>query len=115
MRNELTRFELERISTGLAMDAGYRASAYPPRVPGPAAWSQDYGPQRRRPAVEPARSHDGLGWGGDGAGRDRGQDRVDDPRSFPGQALWQQVMAALCPGTRVFCVCLAIATFIVVV
>ena len=111
----MTDAQLSRVAAELAMDAGYRASAYPPRVPGPAAWSQDYGPQRRRPAVEPARSHDGLGWGGDGAGRDRGQDRVDDHRSFPGQALWQRVMAALCPGTRVFCVCLAIATFIVVV
>ena len=111
----MTDARLSRIAAELAMDAGYREAVASPRMSRPNSWGKDYSPQRRRPSVDAARSHDGLGWGGDGAGGDLRQDRVDRARSFPGQALWRSVKASLCPGTMVFVVCLAIATFIVLV
>ena len=51
-----------------------------PRVPGPAAWSQDYGPQRRRPGgtCDLMMASAGMAM----VLSDRGQDRMDDPRNF---------------------------------
>lgn len=108
---------LSRVASALAyeMDAGRGKPLREPPGANSTPWSQDYGQGRRTPDVGAQTLHGGGSWHSDGAGGDLGQGRVVHAWSFPGQALWRTMMAALCPGTRVFVVCLAIATFIVVV
>ena len=98
----MTDAQLSRVAAELAMDAGYRASAYPPRVPGPAAWSQDYGPKDDGRRWNPrdlmmasagvvmvlAAIADKIGW--------------TTLAASPGPSSMAAVMAALCPGTRCF-------------
>ena len=116
MRNELTRFELERISTGLALEIGGRASSNLARNQSSrSSWEEDYGQSRSLPWMASTRLSGGGSWNSDGDSSPVRKDRVDRARGFPGQALWRSVKASLCPGTMVFVVCLAIATFIVLV
>jgi len=108
---------------GLARAAAELALALPgrmaPHAPGRESFQRDYGQGRRTPQVVGARLADD--WRGDyprarspvgEVGPDRRRDRLSQGAR---PSLWQQVMAALCPGTRVFIACLAVATFIVVV
>lgn len=116
MRNELTRFELERISTGLALEIGGRASSHLARNKSPrSSWEEDYGQSRSLPWMGTAGLSGGGSWHSDGDGGPDRKDGVAYGDRRPRQTLWRRMMMALCPGTRVFVVCLAVATFIAVV
>lgn len=111
----MTDARLAGVAAALAMDVERRATHYLPPGTGPGAWQQDYGPQRRASAMGTAGLSGGGSWHSDGdSGPDR-KDGVDDRDRRSRQTLWRQMMMALCPGTRVFVVCLAVATFIAVV
>lgn len=80
------------------------------------SWQADYGPGRFSQAVNNAtRLDDGISRRGDGDSGSIGKDRLDARDSWSGKALWREMMATLCSGTKVFAVCLGIVAFIAVV
>lgn len=104
---------------GLARAAAELALVLPGRMASDAArgdgFLRDYGQGRRTPNLGATRLSGGGSWHSDGDGGPDRKDGVDYGDRRPRQTLWRQMMMALCPGTRVFVVCLAVATFIAVV
>lgn len=101
-----------RAAAALALELPNRMAGYAPRREG---FLRDYGQGRQTPNVASTRLSGGGSWNSDGYSSPVRKDRLDRARGFPGQALWRSVKASLCPGTMVFVVCLAIATFIALV
>lgn len=64
--------------------------------------------------MDAARLDDGGVRDRDSAGNGVGKDRLDNGSGGSSKALWREMMASLCNGTRVFAICLGLAAFIVV-
>jgi hypothetical protein len=108
---------LARAAAELALDLSGRMA---PDAPGrKGTWEKDYGWVRPIPQVAPARLADD--WSGDypRAWRSVGEVRPYRSRYAVAkgycQTLRREIAAALCPGTRIFVACVAIATFICLV
>lgn len=94
------------------LDASRRAKAY---AFGSSSWADDYGKTRKVPSV---------GTTGYDAGDSRNRDgiRNSDGESWTyrrvfniARGLWREMNAELCPGTKVFVVCVGLVAFIIVV
>lgn len=108
----MTYAELQRVTTGLEMDALRREKAVVASTRSP--WAEDYGAKRKVPVLDAARLHDGWRGPVHGAGSSAGEGRLESRSSWLGQALWREVKS-FCPGTKVFFGCVALVAFIAVV
>ena len=81
-------------------------------------WAADYGARSEttaRAAVESARLCNDGGSDSDGASGPVRKSRLDNGGSWSGKALWREMIAALCPGTRNLFIGFGVLAFIVVV
>ena len=81
------------------------------------AWEKDYGSRGRqveKACVDAAGLSLVSGGSGDGSSGPIRKDRLDSRHSWPGQALWREMMSALCPGTRNFFIAAGVVAFIAV-
>lgn len=108
----MTYAELQRVTTGLEMDALSRKKTVVAQKR--SSWAEDYGTARKLPRLDASRFHDGRSGDRNGAGGSARESRMVPRSRWFGQALWRQVKS-FCPGTKVFFGCVALVAFIVVV
>ena len=83
-----------------------------------ATWAEDYGTrneQVQRAALECARLHDDGSSYSDGVSWPKRKSRMDDGNRGFGKAFWNEMIAALCPGTRNLFIAAGVLAFIVVI
>lgn len=117
--------DLSRVVSELAQQRG-RAQIYDsrnrsqpheerPREGQSRSWAEDYGSGRRAPEVDAARHHVSGSGHRNGRSSSGREGRMDADVRRHGSALWREMMMSLCPGTRVFAVCVGITAFIFVI
>ena len=82
------------------------------------AWSQDYGTRKAtngKAIVDAARLHDDVSCYSDGLGGPKRKGRMDNGDRRFGSALWNEMISALCPGTRNLFIAAGILAFIAVI
>lgn len=94
------------------MDAGRRAAHYPSRK---SSWQKDYARDRDLPRMVREGYHDGDRRDRDGSGNARREGWTYRRVLNLARGLWLEMMAELCPGTRVLFVCIGIVAFVIVV
>lgn len=82
------------------------------------AWQKDYGvrsEQEQKAVLAAARLHDDRSGDSDGLGGSKRKGRMDNGYRRFGSALWNEMISALCPGTRNIFIAAGILAFIAVI